>query len=123
MGNEAEDLARRLHDEVRRRVLRRVLRTDARISRMYDQVGARLRQRLRLIGMTDAQVTAALREEFDRVEAELLPHLETELSEAAEQGDTAAARTLDRIQRLAPGSAPFASAPASRPQPTRVKRR
>lgn len=107
----AEDLARQLHERIRNRVLRRILRSDQRISRLYAELGARLRRRLRLIGMTDAEVAAVVEEEFRAVEDALLPEVQADLEDAAEQGNDAARRTLARIAGTgAEGAVPFSRA-------------
>lgn len=116
---EAQDLARRLHDEVRQRVLRRLLRTDADMVRFFDRLGARLRKRFRLVGMTEAEVSTAIAEEFRATEEELLPHVTRELEAAAQAGSEAARRTLEQLRGPEDAPDPFAVAPGSRPHPTR----
>lgn len=106
------DWARGLHESIRRRVLRRALLTDARIVRMFERLGTRLRRRFRLVGMTEAQVSAALREEFAQVEDELLPSVERDLRRAAGEGNEAARKTLERLGALEAAD-PFAPAPVS----------
>lgn len=121
MADEAEDLSLELHNVVRRRVLRRLLRSDGRISRVYREAAGRIRTRLRALSLTEEQVAHVLAEELGAVEEALLPEVERELERAAQAGDEAARRTLERLGP-AEGGRPFASAPVSRAQQTRSLR-
>lgn len=123
MPDKADDLSRQLYERVRRGVLRRILRTDAEMSELFDRFGTRLRRRFRLLGMTEEDVRKAVAEEFRAVEEELIPIVERDLETAAADGDEAARKTLERIRALdAEGRNPFAPTPASQAQDKPVLR-
>lgn len=122
MGDEAEDLALEMHRRVRQRVLRRLMRSDARLSQQYRAAAGRIRRRLRAFGMTDEQVATVLQEELSAVEERLLPHVEREIQRAATAGDAAARQLLERLAPPPASQRPFLSAPASRPQQIRALR-
>lgn len=106
----ADDWARKLHLEIRERVLRRVLRTDRRTGQLYERAARRIRKRLRATGFTDAEVAAILREELEAVESELLPLVEADIREAAERGHEGARDLLEELDALET-AAPFRSGP------------
>lgn len=114
MANQADDWARKLHGEIRGRVLRRVLRTDSRTAELYARAARGIRRRLRATQFTDAEVAAIVREELEAVEEALLPYVEADIREAANSGDEAAARTLRLIEG---DTRPFASSPRLRLAP------
>jgi hypothetical protein len=115
---DAEELARKLHEEIRRRVLRRALFTDASVVKAFEDMARRLRARLRSFGTSDAEVARALQEEFRRTEAVIMPHVEAAIEEAAGRGDESARRTLALIRggadRSEGGQGPFAQRLESR---------
>lgn len=126
MGEPARsDWARKVHLEVRRRVLRRLARTDANIARALDKMAHRIRRRLRLTGFTDAQVSQVLREEFDRVEQAIFPHIEQAVRDGAAHGNQAAQQVVQQLDRLVGGEgrAGPPRAPGSRPTLTLVPAR
>lgn len=114
MGSTA---ARALHDEIRRRVLRRVLRTDTSIASMFGDLARRLRTRLRAFGASEAEVARVLEEEFTALERRLMPQVEENLEAAAADGNEAARRTLELIRgadRVEGGRVPFVELRGSR---------
>lgn len=94
----AADWASQLHEDMRRRVLRRLLQTDRRINGLYEKAAKRIRRELRASQFTEADVARIVAAAMEEAEAELLPQVERELEAAAEGGSESARRTLAAIR-------------------------
>lgn len=108
--DKAQRLAEVIHRRMRRNVLRALSQADPDIDEIFDDLAKNIRERLKVVSRTDAQVARILREEFDRTLTKRRELVEGLMRDAATQGVAASRQTFERIFRVVedPAELPFA---------------